>query len=134
MVTVEIRGKEFPLCLTVAAVDDINARCGSLSQLSAFLDGKDETGAVDYGRLVYNTAWTMGLLLREGEENRLVCARFDGEPAERRAVPDSDAVCHLLTVFGAKKYRKAVLDAVHESLVRDIEAEHQKNGEHAEQK
>lgn len=134
MVTVEIGGKEFPLCLTVAAVDAVNAKCGSFSQLSSFLDGKDESGTVDLGRLVHSTAWMLGLLIQEGEENRLVSARFDGKTVERRAVPDSEAMCHLLTVSMAKKYRSAVLDAVHESLVRDIEAEHPKNGEHAEQK
>lgn len=134
MVTVKIRGKEFPLCLTVAAVDAVNTKCGSLKQLGGFLDGKDESGAVDFGRAMHNTAWMLCLLLREGEENRLVCARFDGAAVERRAVPDSEAVCHLLTVATAKKYRSAVLDAVHESMTQDIEAEHSKNGEHAEQK
>ena len=134
MVTVEIRGKTFPLCLTVAAVDMINARCGSLKQLDSFLDGKDEAGTADLGRAMHNTAWMLGLLLREGEENRLVSARFDGEATERRAVPDSEAMCHLLTVSTAKRYRKAVLDAVYESMVQDIEAEHPKNGEHAGQK
>lgn len=134
MVTVNIRGKEFPLCLTVAAVDAINGRCGSFKKLGAFLDGKDDSGTSDFGRMMYNTAWILGLLLREGEENRLICARFDGEAAERRAVPDSDAMCHLLTVVGAGKYRSAVLDAVRESMVQDIEAEHPKNVAHAEQK
>lgn len=134
MVTVEIRGKEFPLCLTVAAVDVINARCGSLKQLGSFLDGKDASGGVDYGQAMYNTAWMLGLLISEGEENRLVCARFDGKTVERHAVPDATAICHLLTVAEAKKYRSAVLTAVHESMVQEIEAEHSKNGEHAEQK
>ena len=134
MVTVNIRGEEFPLCLTVAAVDAVNSQCGSMKQLSQFLDGVDAEGNVDFGRALYNTAWMLGLLIQEGEENRLVCARFAGESAERRAVPNSDAMCHLLTVATAKKYRSAVLNAVHESMVQDIEAEHPKNGVHAGQK
>lgn len=134
MVTVEIKGEKFPLCLTVAAVDVINDRCGSLKQLDNFLDGKDEAGTVDFGRAMCNTAWMLGLLLQEGEENRLVSARLAGEPVERRVVPNSDEVCHLLTVSEARKCRKAVLDAVCESMVRNIEAEHPKNGDHAGQK
>lgn len=134
MVTVNIRGKEFPLCLTVAAVEVINGRCGSLKQLGSFLDGNDETGTADFGRMMHNTAWILGLLLQEGEENRLINARFAGQTVERRAVPGPDAMCHLLTVAGAAKYRSAVLDAVRESMVQDIEAEHPKNAEHAEQK
>lgn len=134
MVTVEIRGKEFPLCLTVAAVDAVNSKCGSLKQLDGFLDGIGPDGQSDFGRALYNTAWMLGLLLQEGEENRLASARFSGERVERRTVPDADAMCHFLTLSTARKYRKAVLDAVYESMVQDIEAEHPKNGDHAGQK
>lgn len=134
MVTVEIGGKEFPLCLTVAAVDAVNAKCGSLKQVDSFLDGKDSSGQSDFGKALYNTAWMLGLLIQEGEENRLVSARLSGESTARRAVPDAEAMCHLLTVSTARKYRKAVLDAVYESMVQDIEAEHPKNVDHAEQK
>ena len=133
MVSVNIGGKEFPLCLTVAAVDKINAKCGSIKQIGAFLDGKEGGGAFEMGRAMHNTAWLLGLLIQEGEENRLVNARLAGEKTERRTVPDSEAICHLLTVATASKYRGAVMNAVHESLRQDIEAEHPKNAENAEQ-
>ena len=77
MVTVDIRGKEFPLCLTVAAVDKINAKCGSIKQIGTFLDGKEGGGAFEFGRAMHNTAWLLGLLIQEGEENRLVNARLN---------------------------------------------------------
>lgn len=134
MVTVEIRGKQFPLCLTVAAVDKVNEKCGSISGIGAFLDGKDSGENFELGRAMYNTAWLLGLLIQEGEENRLVSARFDGVKTERREVPDPDALCHFLTVASAKIYRNAVISAVNESVMQDIEASHSKNVKDAEQK
>ena len=132
MVEVTIRGKKFPLCLTAAALDQINAKCGGLTKIEEFLDGgKGETQQND--RAMSNTAWMLGLLIVEGEENRLVAARFDGETTERRAVPDSEALSHLLTFAEARSFRPAVFKAINESLTQDIEAEPSKNGESAEQ-
>ena len=132
MAEVEILGKKFPLCLTVAAVDKINEKCGGLNGITKFLDGAED-GKVNTGKAMCNTAWLLGLLIQEGEENRLILARFSGEKAERRVVPDSEAICHLLTIASAKKYRTAVFEAVNESLKQEIEAVYQKNVESEEQ-
>ena len=128
MVEVEIRGKNFPLCLTVAALDKVNEKCGGLKNLSNFMKGDG-----DSGKSICNTVWMLGLLIQEGEENRLVEARFSGEKAERRAVPDSSAIMHLLTPGAAQAYRLAVWNAVNESMHQGIEAEYSKNAENAEQ-
>lgn len=134
MVTVKIRGKEFPLCLTVAALDEINKKCGGMKRLGAFLNGDDGSGNEENSVMICNTAWMLGLLIREGEENRLINARFDGETAERRAVPDMEAMQHYLNVKTALRYRLDVLQAVNESMQQDIEAEYEKNVESAGQK
>ena len=126
MVEVELRGKKFPLCLTVAALDKINEKCGGLKNLSNFLT------VGDTGTTLCNTAWLLGILISEGEENRVMEARFTGEKVERRSVPDSEALSHLLTPIEAKQYRLLVLDAVNDSLRQDVEASHPKNAEHAE--
>lgn len=144
MVEVEIRGKKFPLCLTVAALDKINAKCGGLGNISAFLDGNEPSYMLhpeqaaqsekgNTGKALCNTAWMLGLLIQEGEENRLVCARLDGEKVERCAVPDAETISHLLTVASAKKCRLAVFEAVNESMKQEIEAVYPKNGNDAEQ-
>lgn len=133
MVEVEIRGKKFPLCLTVAALDKINDKCGGMQNIAAFLDGKNDDGTTSPTRVICNTAWFLGLLIQEGEENRLQLARFDGEKTERRAVPDSGAIAHLLTVASANKYRPAVIEAVNESMSQEIEAVYPKNVKDAEQ-
>ena len=127
MVEVEIRGKKFPLCLTVAALDRINEKCGSLTKFLDYLQGDGEVNTI-----VINTAWALSLLMAEGEENRLICARLDGEKAERHQVPDEEAVRHLLTPGAVRRYRVAVLTAVNESMRQEIEAESSKNVDHAE--
>ena len=132
MVEVEIRGKPFPLCLTVAALDKINEKCGGMKNIGAFLDGKSADGSKSTTQMVVNTAWMLGLLIQEGEENRLVLARFDDEKTERRAVPDVAAISHLLTIASVNKYRTAVIDAVNESMVQEIEAVYPKNVKDAE--
>ena len=132
MVEVEIRGTKFPLCLTVAALDKINEKCGGMQNIGAFLDGKADDGSKSTTQTILNTAWMLGLLIQEGEENRLILARFDGEKTERRAVPDVAAISHLLTIASMNKYRISVIEAVNESMAQEIEAVYPKNVKDAE--
>lgn len=127
MVEVEIRGRKFLLCLTVAALDKINDKCGSLKDFLNFLQGGG-----DMNTIVLNTSWALALLMAEGEENRLICAELDGTEAVRQQVPDAEALSHILTPGAVQKCRMAVLTAVNESMRQDIEAEHSKNGDNAE--
>ena len=123
MVAAEIRGKTFPLCLTVAALDQLTAKCGGLKGLTAFLTGDGSST-----RAMVNMAWMLGLLITEGEEHRLMEARFSGEKAERIAVPGSADIAHLLTGGEIQRYYGLVWQAVNESLRQTIEAEPGKNG------
>lgn len=133
MVEIEVRGKKFPLCLTVAALDKVNEKCGGLQHIGAFLDGKGTDGASSSSRAMANTVWLLALLLHEGEENRLVFARLGGEDAKRQDIPNQEALSHLLTVASANRYRTAVIQAVNESMVQEIEALYPKNVKDAEQ-
>lgn len=137
MTKVEIRGKEFPLCLTVAALDQINSKCGGLKNLNEFLlrrvsagDGSETKPRTEIK--IVNLVWLLGLLIQEGEENRLVEMRFSGEKPVRRAVPDPDAIAHLLTPGSAIRYLGPVYAAINDSMHQDIEASYEKNGENAE--
>lgn len=127
MVEVEIRGKKFPLCLTVAAVDKVNEKCGGLGNLNAFLKGDGNPS-----QALCNMMWLMGVMLQEGEENRLIESRFAGEKTSRREVPGPDAIMHLLTPGAAQMYRMAVWQAVGESMHQEIEVDPSKNVESAE--
>lgn len=127
MVEVEIRGKKFPLCLTVAALDKVNEKCGGLGKLSDFMKGYG-----DSAKAAYNIAWMLGLMISEGEENRFITARLEGAQAVRKEVPDSAAICHFMTPGKLRQYRAAVYEAVNESLKQEIEADYPKNAENAE--
>ena len=82
-----------------------------------------------------NTAWLLALLLREGEENRLICEHFaDGiESPVRREVPDLKAIRSGCTLASIAVYRASVLAAVSESMSQTIEAAYSKKKENGEQ-
>lgn len=133
-VAVTIRGKKFPLCLTVAAVDQLNEKCGGIGGIMDFLRGNPEqTEGLNEAQLQqlaqeaasrakYNNAWMLGLLIREGEENRIMEARFDGGDVERRPVPGPEDMVHLLTPGQIEDYRLSIIMAITESLKRTLEA------------
>ena len=139
-IEVTIRGKVFPLCLTVAALDALNEKCGGIGGITDFLRGDpveepglsqtqlEQEALAASSRAKYNNAWMLGLLIQEGEENRLMEARFSGEKTERRAVPGPEELVHLLTPGQVESYRLPVLMAVNESMKRTLEAVPSKNG------
>ena len=133
-VEVEIRGKKFPLCLTVAALDALNEKCGGIGGVFDFLRGDpvEEAGLSDaqieqekiaaQSRALYNNAWLLGLLITEGEENRLMEAHFDGGNTARRRVPGPEDLVHLMTPGQISSYRLEILQAVNASMRRTLEA------------
>lgn len=127
MAKVTIRGKEFPLCLTVAALDQINEKCGGLDGLDGFLF--DVSSVSEAYR---NTAWLLALLLEEGEKNRQVCEFIDGMRTESTQIPNYEQLCSVITIYSMMQYRSVCLKAIGESLTQDIEASYPKNVEHAE--
>lgn len=142
-VTVNIRGKEFPLCLTVAALDALNDKCGGIGGIMEFLRGypadtsdmneqqAEKANLEAVSRARYNNAWMLGLLVQEGEENRLMEARFDSGDTKRRAVPGPEEMVHLLTPGQIQEYQLSVLLAVNESMKRNFEAVPSKNADQA---
>ena len=138
-VTVIIRGKEFPLCLTVAALDVLNEKCGGISGISDFLRGYPaDTAGMDKeqaalekaeaaSRAKINNAWMLGLLIQEGEENRRQEAYFTDGDITRRNVPGPEDMIHLLTPGQIEEYKLSVVLAVNESMKRTIETVPSKN-------
>lgn len=134
-VMVEIRGKKFPLCLTVAALDPIREKCDGLANIYRFINGyPEDTEDMDKeqaeiatleaaNRSKENVAWMLGLLIREGEENRLMEARFetDGDTT-RRPVPGPEEMVHLLKPNEALAYYLPVYKAITDSMLRKLEA------------
>ncbi len=132
MICVEIHGKSYPLCLTVAALDEINEKIGGISGITTFLNGGEDAS---YEQMFENTVWLLELLLREGEENRLICEHFADGVANpvRREIPDLKAIRSGFTLASIAVYRASVLAAVSESMSQTIEAAYSKKKENGEQ-
>lgn len=120
-VTVTIRGAQYPLCLTVAAFEQISDKCGGWENLQKFLQGDG-----NFARAVGNTAYTLGVLIQEGEKNRQIEAMFSGEEAAPLVVPGPEFFAHFRPVE-VIQYREAVLQAIAASMQQEVETEPQKN-------
>ena len=114
MNAVTICGKEYQLCMTVEAFDQITQACGGMDKLGSYLDGDG-----DIREMVSRTASVLAVLLREGEENRRLLASFcaDGDATARKVL-----------------LRPSAIAAINDSLRQEVEAAPAKNGGGAEPK
>lgn len=130
MNAVTICGKEYQLCMTVEAFDQITQACGGMDKLGSYLDGDG-----DIREMVSRTASVLAVLLREGEENRRLLASFcaDGD-ATARKVPTEAELRKLLTPRQLVLLRPSAIAAINDSLRQEVEAAPAKNGDSAEPK
>lgn len=127
-VMVEIQGQEYPLCMTIAALGDIAGLCGGIENVPGYISSDGS-----FAQAVLNTAEVLGILLREGEENRRVCAQIAGQTCAARAVPDAVDLPHIIYPGEWGKLRGAVLEAISKSMEQTVEAAKPKNAEDAAQ-
>lgn len=126
-VTVEIAGATYPLCMTVAAMEQICEKFGSLPNLLEAVRAEDPAKALE------NTTFALGVLIQEGEENRLMVAACYGENVQpRRKVPGPEQLRHLLLPGQVVQYQLPVLEAVNASMQREVEVAPAKNAGGAE--
>ena len=127
-VLVKIRDREYPLCMTGHAFAAIVDAGGGLEKLGNFLSGNG-----DAAKAIENTAYALGTLIREGEENRRIAAECFGDgDAKPRKVPGPKDICSLLTPAEIMPLRDVVLRAIFRSMDQQMEAEPSKNGASAE--
>lgn len=118
-VLVKIRDREYPLCMTVHAFAAIVDAGGGLEKLGNFLSGNG-----DAAKAIENTAYALGTLIREGEENRRITAECFGDgDAKPRKVPGPKDICSLLTPAEIMPLRDIVLRAIFRSMDQQMEAE-----------
>ena len=128
MATYKIGGEEFPLCLTVASIDQLNELCGGLQGLIPYVADKDlGTGA-------RHTAEVMRLLMLGGKANAEATARINGtQTPELPPVPIVADLLSACTFAELPQMRGAALDAITESLHQDVTADREehdsKNGD-----
>ena len=123
MVTVNIGGKKFPLCLTVACLDKVNKLCGGLKGLTKYICVNDISTAAEH------TAALLEILIAGGYWNQVAMSRILVQDFEKIRLPEANDLYRIMTPGNINAYRSAALDAITESLHQDIEAEHPKNGD-----
>lgn len=124
MVSINLGGKEFPLCLTVACLDKINEKCGGIGKLISWLNNGD---------VYQNHAWLLSLMIQEGEENRIITEKINGTFEGDKLLPSTDMIMHLLTPGRFLACKLTMMRAIDQSMRQDIEAENSKNVKNAEQ-
>lgn len=128
--TATICGKEYPLCMTVEAFDQITLACGGLDKLGEYL-----TGSGDPCKAMPNVAATLAVLMSEGEEHRRMVAGFYGDgDTQPRKVPREEDLRKLLLPRQLMALQPAITAAINESLKQEVEAAPAKNGDGAEPK
>nr|DAH22407.1 MAG TPA: hypothetical protein [Caudoviricetes sp.] len=125
---VEIRGEEFPLCLTVEGLERVTELCGGLGNLKNYIFGKgSDAEPAEAGKAYANMVRVLGILIQEGEANRYMEERWGDPKAERRLVPGAEELRHLLTPGESIRYRADVIQAINDGLAQKIEAAPEKN-------
>lgn len=120
MVTVTLSGQELPLCLTVAAVEQVQARGLDLGEISTLYTTGDGRSVSD---CLHSSLWLLDVLMQEGRKNATLHGMDTPMP------PPANMLPHLLTPGQVvHEIIPAIVTAVGEGLARTVEADHSKNG------
>lgn len=136
-ITVTLAGKTYPLCLTVAALEEFEDLCGGLENLGKFISGvpegaeEIEAESVNPGHAAVATAQALGVLIAAGEEHRKVLATLNGEVCADRDVPNQFEVQHLMRPADLVVCQNAVMDAIVQGMEQTVEVDSSKNAESA---
>lgn len=117
-----IAGMEYPLCLTVAALDELDTAGYGINDICRLLT-PDEGLTVE--QIAKNVVWLLDILLREGEQNRH-CLADAGD--ELLPVPTLEELCHMLTPIDAMNLRPALMEATMASITVAVEADKEAPG------
>lgn len=121
-VYVTIAGWAYPLCLTVAAMDELDTAGYGINDICRLLTPAE---GLTVEQVVKNAVWLLDILLREGEQNRH-CLADAGD--ELNIVPSLEELCHILTPIEALKLRPALIDATMASISVAVEADKEAPG------
>ena len=124
MASITINGREYPLCLTVAALDDLKSRGYGLRDISKIVQPAEGESVDDVAE---RTVWMLSILIREGEMHRCILA---GE-GRAQSVPGYDLLARIMTPGRAMASLGIVIQAITESMHQEIEAAPPKNADRA---
>lgn len=120
MAQITLAGQNLPLCLTLAAVDQLRERGLGLADISQLYTTGEGRSVQD---LMDNAVWFLAVLIREGQANASLRGMDVPVP------PPDEMLRHLLTPGQViHEVVPALVGAVSEGLGRTVEADHSKNG------
>ena len=115
MVTYSAGGRDYPLALTLGAMDELDRLCGGFEHVSSIFDGKSTMQVI-------NTAvQVLSILLRGGYDH---LRELGGTPEEP---PTAEALRSLLLPKDIKPAKEAIFRSMAESMGRTVEVEPAKN-------
>lgn len=117
MERVKILGQEYPLCLTVAVLDDLESRGLRLKDIDTLYTTAADRDAHD---CIRNSTWLLSRLMLRG------CQHAENEGAEDVPVPLPLAVLETALTPGDVLHEviPAVCRAISDGMTRRIEAQH----------
>lgn len=111
MRTIAIGGKDYPLALTLGAMEVMDGVCGGFENAGKMFDGKRAA------ELVSMVVKILHILMEGGRD---YVAAQGGKPSE---VPDEHSLRHLFLVKDMAEVKTTIFAAMAESMVRTVDVE-----------
>lgn len=117
MTTIKIAGQEYPLALTLGAMEQLDEMCGGIENAAKVFDGKK------MGQIVETLVKMLGILIRGG------CDYLAIEGQEAPKAPTENAIKAGLLPRDIPTAKTALFQAMADSMGRTVDVEpDQKNG------
>lgn len=120
---IDLHGKRYPLCLTVAANEKINDAFGGLKGMSEAMKQDSSKALGLYSDLLH-------ILMEGGENRQKALAWLSGETAACDPVPPKDILMSLLCIADISAYKAKIMEAIALSsrATVEVEPDNSKNG------
>ena len=117
MTTIKIAGQEYPLALTLGAMEQLDEMCGGIENAAKVFDGKK------MGQIVKTLVKMPGILIRGG------CDYMAAEGQDAPKAPNENAIKAGLLPRDIPTAKTALFQAMADSMGRTVDVEpDQKNG------
>lgn len=121
----DICGVRYPMCLTVAAQDQIREGFGGIAQMAKAVEADSDAASDVTIKLIH-------ILMRGGAARVSALAKMSGEETDTPAVPDKDVLRDILTIGELAKLQAAAFTALRVSSAQTVEVGEDRKRKNAE--
>lgn len=111
MTTIKIAGQEYPLALTLGAMEQLDEMCGGIENAAKVFDGKK------MGQIVETLVKMLGILIRGG------CDYMAAEGQDAPKAPNDNAIKSGLLPRDIPAAKTALFQAMADSMGRTVDVE-----------